>query len=443
MRPAMSTPQEDLRQIVASAGRLGVELDEAEALAWLSAMAAASAGAGDVTFDTETGVFGHRVTMLDFSPAELVRFREIGELVGFEDVPGSVETALALSGSAAQSRIQTYPGDCDFFERVNVIAPTREEACRTLGRIVREKALSTASGETHRLIEIKFGSYPEDVVRGEHEIGAGSPIAWTLDDVRARRIEVRRPDGTPLQILWDEVAADPGWCKLDWVVADPIRRRVANASNMLDVTWEAPDGTITPLDGYLDSYYQEVYLEASSIPIFSKLAREVLPDALDQYVEDLEGEIRRYADPEHANHGKVAKRMYNLFRLTGRYGEAAFIRELFDEPASVLYQVNALVRTVEEATDAASGISRETVIAQVDDLILAATRALEGQPEEVVVRHLLRLRDALAGDEDAQSEGVRAAQDEIGRIVNDFFRDRLMALPSIRAYLEELSSRAG
>jgi hypothetical protein len=226
-------------------------------------------------------------------------------------------------------------------------------------------------------------------------------------------------------------------------MADPIRRRVANASNMLDVTWEAPDGTITPLDGYLDSYYQEVYLEASSIPIFSKLAREVLPDALDKYVEDLEGEIRRYADPEHANHGKVAKRMYNLFRLTGRYGEAAFIRELFDEPASVLYQVNALVRTVEEATDAASGISRETVIAQVDDLILGATRALEGQPEEAVVGHLLRLRDGLAGDEDAQSEGVRAAQAEIGRIVNDFFRERLMALPSIRAYLEEGSSPAG
>ena len=49
--------------------------------------------------------------------------------------------------------------------------------------------------------------------------------------------------------------------------------QLANASNMLDVTWEAPDGTITPLDGYLDPYFQEVYLEAESIPIFSKLAQ--------------------------------------------------------------------------------------------------------------------------------------------------------------------------
>ena len=29
---------------------------------------------------------------------------------------------------------------------------------------------------------------------------------------------------------------------------------------MLDVTWEAPDGSITPLHGYLDSYLQQVYL---------------------------------------------------------------------------------------------------------------------------------------------------------------------------------------
>ena len=41
----------------------------------------------------------------------------------FDDAPGVVETALALSGSAAQSKIQTYPGDCDYFERVNILAP--------------------------------------------------------------------------------------------------------------------------------------------------------------------------------------------------------------------------------------------------------------------------------------------------------------------------------
>jgi hypothetical protein len=84
--------------------------------------------------------------LLDFSPQELAHFREIGRLVEFEDQLGVVETALALSGSSAQSKIQTYPGDCDYFERVNVIADTREKACQTLARIIWLVSLRCRSG---------------------------------------------------------------------------------------------------------------------------------------------------------------------------------------------------------------------------------------------------------------------------------------------------------
>src|SRR5690606_333934 len=115
-----SDPDEDLQRIVESARRLGVELDEQEALSWLTTMAV-DHGDADVSFDTDTGVFGHRVSMMDFSTEDLEHFRRIGRLVEFTEEPG-VETALALSGSAAQSKIQTYPGDCDFFERINIQA---------------------------------------------------------------------------------------------------------------------------------------------------------------------------------------------------------------------------------------------------------------------------------------------------------------------------------
>jgi len=117
-------------------------------------------------------------------------------------VPGQVETALALSGSAAQSKIQTYPGDCDYFERVNIIAPTREEACVIVCKIMREKALSAFEGPTYRLIEVKYGSYPFDVVRGARAIGKKLPIAWKPDEIRAGQIEAHRPDGTPVVIRW-------------------------------------------------------------------------------------------------------------------------------------------------------------------------------------------------------------------------------------------------
>ena len=432
-------PQADLDRIVASARRLGVELDEADALQWLAAVAAA--GGGEVVVDDAAGVFGHRVSMLDFSPADLAHFRAIGRLVEFEDSPG-VETALALSGSAAQSKIQTFPGDCDYFERINIQAPTRDDACRRLAAVMRDKALATFSGDTYRLIEIKFGNYPRDLERGGRSCRAGSPIAWKPDEIVAGRLVGRAADGTEVEVGWDEVALDPGWCKLDWVVADPARRQVANASNMLDVTWEAPDGSITPLDGYLDPYFQEVYLEAESVPVFSKLVRHVSPDALAEYVAQLEKEVRKYVGHEPRNYGKAAKRMYNVFRLSGRYEEAAFLRELFDEPTAVLYQVHAVLRTVEEAAEPGSAISVDTLLAQVDALILEVLRALEGPEEEEIVRLVLQLRDTLSreGQEGLRSAAVEGARDRVINLVNNFFHDKLTGLPSIASYLEEMGA---
>ena len=84
--------------------------------------------------DVDTGVYGHKVTMLDFTPADLARFREMATVVGFDDRPPQVTTALAISGSAAQSKINAYPADCDFFERIHIRAATRAEACAHPGR---------------------------------------------------------------------------------------------------------------------------------------------------------------------------------------------------------------------------------------------------------------------------------------------------------------------
>ncbi|MDX1435814.1 MAG: hypothetical protein R3335_03315 [Anaerolineales bacterium] len=430
--------QSDLDKIIATAERMGVEIDEAEALQWLTAMSARQDD-DEISYDLESGVFGHKVVMLDFQARDLARFRQIGRLVEFEDRPGVVETALALSGSAAQSKIQTYPGDADFFERVNIKAPTQEQACLVLADLIREKALSTAKGPTYQLIEVKFGSYPSDVsVGGKHKY-AGSPISWTVGAVQDGYIKAVEPDGGEIQIKWLDVALDPGWCKLDWVVTDPERGTLANASNMLDVTWEAPDGSITPLDGYLDPYFQEVYLEGESIPIFAKLAKHVSANALDDYVEQLEKEVNKYLTKD-INYGKAAKRMYNVFRMTGRYEEAAFLRELFDEPTAMLYQVWALIRTIDDCTAPGSNIPIETVLSQADQLTTAVIDVLEGDQEAEVVERLLYLRHSLENQETGQqlsAESERARQQVIN-IVNNFFQDKLTAMPTIREYIEEI-----
>ena len=430
----------DIQRIIASAQRLGVEIDETDALQWLAAMADWQA-TSDVAMDERAGVFGHRIAMLDFSDQELARFREIGRLVEVHDQPGVLESALAISGSSAQAKIQTYPGDLDFFERVNIKADTREAACRILARAMREKALTTAKGPHYQLIEVKFGSYPFDMVRGGHLVRRGSPIAWTADEIRAGQINALDAGGSPVAVRWDDVALEPGWCKLDWVIADPSRGQLANASNMLDVTWESPDGKLTPLDGYLDPYFQEVYLDAESIPVFSKLVKQVSSDALDDYVTQLEKEVQKYVSKD-INYGKAAKRMYNIFRLTGRYYEAAFLRELFDEPATLLYQVWSVIRTLDDAVRAGSDISLDLVIRQADELILSVVKTLEGSQEVEIVRYLLRLKDSLReqGSERELNPAAEAARAEVINIVNNFFYEKLTSVPSIKDYIDHLQA---
>jgi hypothetical protein len=434
------TANADLKRIIESAHRLGIELDEAEAMQWLTAIVTFKSNM-DITVDPTTGVFGNKIVMLDFSPKDLAHFREVGKLVEFYDEPGVVETALALSGSSAQSKIQTYPGDCDYFERVNIIAPTRQQACQILARIMREKALSVMKGETYQLLEVKYGSYPFDVLKEDSLAHAGTPISWLPDEIQRGQIDTSLPNGNPVSIKWQDVSANPGWCKLDWVVADAVRGQLSNASNMLDVTWEAPDGSITPLDGYLDPYFQEVYLDAESIPIFSKLSKHVSADALDEYVKQLEHEVYKYLTKD-INYGKVAKRLYNIFRLTGRYEDAAFLRDLFDEPTTLLYQVWSLIRTIDDAFEPGSSIALDQLLAQADQLIMDVIKVLEGDQEAEIVRLLLRLRDAISRQEPgkALSGPAEAARAEVINLVNNFFYEKLSAVPSIKAYMDDIQA---
>jgi hypothetical protein len=430
--------------IIESASRLGVELDEREAANWVAAMEAEAIG-GDVVVDVDSGVYGHRVTMLDFSTADLNRFRTIGKIVGFDDEPG-VETALALSGSAAQSKIQSYPGDCDYFERVNITAATRDDACLVLRRIMRQKALATMVGPTYRLWEVKFGVYPFDAERGGSAVRAGGTISWSPAEVQAGFVTVTR-DGEPVDIHWDELGVpETGWCKLDWIVADPARRALANASNVLDVTWEGPDGEVVPLDGFIDPYFQEVYLEAGSLPLFTKLVSRMSADAVDDYVTALETEVWKYTGgrgDHEISYGKAARRMYNVFRLTGRYVEAAYLRELFDEPTTVLYQVAALIRTIDEADRPGAAFDAETLVAQADALIVSAVAALEGKAEADMVRQLLRVRDTIARTDAADGRGADVEGIKSGALeaVNDYFKRRLMGVPGIAEYIAQLHAR--
>jgi hypothetical protein len=433
--------EQALAQILESARTLGVEIDEEEALQWLAAMAALGGNKDEVSYNEEEGIFGHRVVLLDFDPADLERVRRVAAIIELEDRP-NVETAIALSGSSAQSHVQTFPGDFDYFERVNIKAPSRKAACAILKEVIRDKVLGTLQGPGYQLIDVRFGSYRHTVIRGGDTLEPGSSIVWSAAEIQDGSFEVLTPDGQPMIIDWDYAAVEPGWCKLDWVIVDPAHPRAVKASNMLDVTWEGPDGTLVPLDGFIDPYYQEVYLQAESIPLFSKISKQLKPDSLQHYVEQMEHEILKYSQGDHANYGKVAKRLYNVFRLTGRYEEAAFVRELFDEPAALLYQIGALFEGMAELGDHSATIDRETLSQQVDDIIRDISAVAEGPSETELIMSLLRVRDDISGLKDlgdAWEETLYGMQDSIMGLVNEYFEKRLRGVPELDAYLNSLA----
>lgn len=438
MDPSTTPIQDPLASIIESAQRMGIELDPDEARRWIAAMEA-EAGGG-VQVDVQSGVFGHRVTMADSDTEGLARLRHMVAVVGIPDEPPDVTTALALSGSAAQGRIQRFPADCDFFERVHIQAATREAAVDRLGEVLRAKALATVSSPGHRLWEVKWGTHDRaGTVRGE-EVRPGHWISWTPQEVVAGVQELTLADGSVVAIEWGSAPGRPGWAKLDWVVADRERGGLSNASNVIDPTWEGPDGSIVPLDGFLDPYFQEVYLEAESIPLFTRLVKELGADSVAEYVEQLEREVRKYTVTS-PNHGKAARRMYNVFRLTGRYPEAAYVRELFDEPVTALYQLAALLQTVADASTATDVFDRELLLGQVDQLILSAVAALDGPEEAQMVDRLSRFREALADGDPEHVSLVDESRREALAQVDRYFERALRAVPSIAAYLDEIASR--
>jgi len=429
--------QKEVEQIIKTARTLGVEVDETDVAQWLAAMVGSETMGWEV--DAEAGIYGHEITLLDFDKGSLERYRRIADIVQLPDLP-NVETAVSLAGSAAQGVIQLYPGDCDYFERVNIKAETRKESCRILADLMRDKALDKLEGPDYKLLQVRFGTWQTDVVRDGVPVSSGSPISWSAQEIEAGKMQVARASGEPWEVAWEYGCLDPGWCKMDWVISEPEKGRVVNASNMLDVTWEAPDGSITPLDGFIDPYFQEVYLEADSVPLFSKLTEHISPQALDEYVRQITGEVYKYTH-KHINYGKVAKRLYNIFRLTGRYRPAAMIRELFDEPAALLYQVWSLLDTIDDAGKPDSTIDRETLVQQTDKLIRDVVETCEGPLETEIVMSLIRLRDSITGRVDlgaGWSALITDARAKVEGLVNKFFKAKLMGISEVVEFLDAL-----
>lgn len=424
-------------EIVATASEMGVEIDADEARRWMLAVAAGG-DTGTIAVDAPAGIFADRVTMLDFDTEDLDHIRGLVPHARVETHP-EVESAIAIAGSSAQGRVQLFPGDVDFFERVHIQAEDEAEAHRILRGLLRETALRALGEPDIMLLHLEVGVYHEAVRVNGETCDAGDHIAWTSEALVAGEFAVQTTDDAPLTVRWDDTTVGGGWVYLTWIAADRERGRIALMSNMVDATWEDPAGAIHALDGAVDPLSQEVYLELDALPLVAKLDRAVAPDARATYATAMRDQVARYLGEP--SFGKVAKRLYNLFRVTDELEAAAYVRELFDESPARLYQVSGLLDAADAALDDSSGIDRDTVMRQLDVVAAAIRDATEGDEEAELLAALARLREA-ALREGREGKSWADVLIEVRKgcaaEVNDFFRSRLIGHPTVRDYVESL-----
>ena len=131
----------------------------------------------------------------------------------------------------------------------------------------------------------------------------------------------------------------------------------------------------------------------------------------------------------------VASPLLTPFKLT-------FFTALFVAMPVVLYQVWALMRTIEECCQTNSDIPMSTVRDQADQLIMSVIEALEGDEETIVVKQLLVLRRSLDKQESGQAlnADTEASRAEVKNLVNNFFFEKMTALPEIKVYMDEFKA---
>src|SRR5438876_8653769 len=149
--------QRQISEVLASAQRLGVEVNPKEAVEWIMAVSAAERGSA-LAQDAQNGVFGDRIALLDFDSHELEHLRPLAQKVRLDAHP-NIESAIAIAGSTAQGKVQLFPGDTDFFERINIKSASEHDARETLRDLLRATALRAFTEPDVVLLEVNFGVY--------------------------------------------------------------------------------------------------------------------------------------------------------------------------------------------------------------------------------------------------------------------------------------------
>ncbi len=162
-----------------------------------------------------------------------------------------------------------------------------------------------------------------------------------------------------------------------------------------------------------------------------------VPDQVCQtYQLHLEREINRVMGREPKDLARAAVLLYDLCRVVGHTEEAEYLERIFDRPAIVLYQLSVLLRSLHWSLGDAPKQTFQEATTRTDDLLRLVLVSLEGGDDPSIVTALLDLRGRLQEASDSgRTDGLSYSINHLTQHVNDFFFDRLTALPTLREYV--------
>ncbi|WZB60768.1 hypothetical protein WJ968_05610 [Achromobacter xylosoxidans] len=301
-----------------------------------------------------------------------------------------------------------------------------------------------------QLVELKFGIYPYPFqASGSSEVGPkGAPIAWTPAQITAGQITGTRTDtGQSATIAWADASSNPGWIKFDWIFSNPSQQIVMNTSNVLDPTWQDPVGNITTMDGAQDAFLQEIYLDTRQESLVASLYAAIGADLRAYYLAQLALEVKKFGTPGKAkyNLGKVAKRLYNLTRMSGRLLDAVYLQSLFSAPIALVYQIWSRIKGVGEAATETS-----IPVAQISAQTQALLTALQAQPgldatsRQQVATDLQAIITALAANPLPSNFDALIDKCQLDCLtwVNSVFNSMLRANAGLQAYIDSLVAQS-
>lgn len=234
------------------------------------------------------------------------------------------ESFFALGGSGAQNRVQQFPGDVDFAERVHIDAPHDEAASIIAARL--QNSVSRMEADPGMLFK---------EIKTEYRLPDGSVdrLRWNAEEIELGYKIM--PDGSQMGLA--DAVAGSRFVKIDAFSTQDGRFKETTSALTLSYTTEDGIPMTFGQNRIQLERFQGVFLYGES-DLLDRLA-PVTEDTTREFIQLMDNQVVDYTRPGHEDYLKTAKRMFTRAQTEGDLETMNGLAPLFQGRAAALNEV--------------------------------------------------------------------------------------------------------